>query len=190
MPLRIASTVFLVELVSLAICELLNSDGYLFINHKIAYGFSCLKESGVYFVSFFLGGNDSIVSEEINSNFAESSVSHLLISISGYLFDTILVFFVVYNFQTSLYFGVLPIWMIVLWPSVAILFDEILIFLSKHKIIAVVLSSILGPLTYFAGSPLGLININNLFLFFVLMTFFWAILMIFYLNYIIKIKFN
>ena len=114
----------------------------------------------------------------------------LSISIMGYLFDTILVFFEVYNFQTSLYFGVLPIWMIVLWPSFAILFDEILMFLGKYKVIAVILSSILGPLTYFAGSPLGLININNSFVFFILMIIFWSILMIFYLNYIIKLKFS
>ena len=114
----------------------------------------------------------------------------LLISILGYLFDTILVFFEIYNFKTSLYIGVLPIWMIVLWQSFAILFDEILIFLSKYKIIAVILSSLLGPLTYFAGSPLGLININNLVVFFILMIVFWAILMIFYLNYILKLKFN
>ena len=39
--------------------------------------------------------------------------------------------------------------MIVLWPSFAILFDEILVFLSKYKIIAVILSSILGPLNLF-----------------------------------------
>ena len=127
----------------------------------------------------------------VNSDNKNKTIQIVLsISILGYLFDTILVFFEIYNFQTSLYIGVLPIWMIVLWPSFAILFDEILIFLSKYKIIAVILSSILGPLTYFAGSPLGLININNLFLFFVLMVFFWAILMIFYLNYIIKLKFN
>ena len=113
-----------------------------------------------------------------------------LISFIGYLFDTSLVFFKIYNFQTSLYIGVLPIWMLVLWPSFAILFDEILIFLSKYKIIAAILSSILGPLTYFAGSPLGLISINNLFLFLILMIVFWGILMIFYLNYIIKLKFN
>ena len=112
------------------------------------------------------------------------------ISLLGYLFDTSLVFFEIYKFQTSLYIGVLPIWMLVLWPSFAILFDEILIFLTKYKIIAVILSSILGPLTYFVGSPLGLININNLSLFFILMIIFWAILMIFYLNYIIKLKFN
>ncbi len=114
----------------------------------------------------------------------------LLISIIGYLFDTILVFYEIYNFQTSLYIGVLPIWMIVLWPSFAMLFDEVLLFLSKYRIIAVILSSILGPLTYFAGSPLGLINIKDLFLFFILMIVFWAILMIFYLSYIIKLKFN
>ena len=112
------------------------------------------------------------------------------ISITGYVFDTILVFFEIYNFKTSLYFGVLPIWMIVLWPSFAILFDEVLIFLSKYKINAVMLSSILGPLTYFAGSPLGLINVNNLILFIILMVIFWAALMISYLKYLSKLKFN
>ena len=127
----------------------------------------------------------------INSDNKKKTIQTvLLISILGYLFDTILVFFEIYNFKTSLYIGVLPIWMIVLWPSFAILFDEILIFLSKYKIIAVILSSILGPITYFAGSPLGLININNLVVFFILMIVFWAILMIFYLNYILKLKFN
>ena len=127
----------------------------------------------------------------INSDNKKKTIQTvLLISILGYLFDTILVFFEIYNFKTSLYIGVLPIWMIVLWPSFAILFDEILIFLSKYKIIAVILSSILGPITYFAGSPLGLININNLVVFFILMIVFWAILMIFYLNYILKLKIN
>jgi len=126
--------------------------------------------------------------DSVNKNKTIQTV--LSISIMGYSFDTILVFFEIYNFQTSLYVGVLPIWMIVLWPSFAILFDEILIFLSKYKIIAIVMSSILGPLTYFAGSPLGLININNLFLFFTLMIIFWAVLMFFYLNYIIKLKIN
>ena len=127
----------------------------------------------------------------INSNNKKKTIQTvLLISILGYLFDTILVFFKIYNFKTSLYIGVLPIWMVVLWPSFAILFDEILIFLSKYKIIAVIVSSILGPLTYFAGSPLGLININNVVVFFILMIVFWAILMIFYLYYILKLKFN
>ena len=127
----------------------------------------------------------------VNSeNKKKTSLIVFLISLMGYLFDSFMVFFEIYNFKTSLYVGVLPIWMIVLWPSFAILFDEILVFLSKYKVIAVILSSILGPLTYFAGSPLGLININNFFVFFILMIVFWAVLMIVYLNYIIKLKFS
>lgn len=121
-------------------------------------------------------------------NKAKISLIVFLISIIGYLFDTILVFFEIYSFETSLYFGVLPIWMIVLWPSFAILFDEILTFLIKYKTISVFLSSILGPLTYFAGSPLGLINIDNLLIFFSLMIIFWGSLMFFYLNFLLKIK--
>ena len=110
------------------------------------------------------------------------------ISIIGYLFDSILVFFQIYNFETSLNFGFLPIWMIVLWPSFATLFDEVFRFLSKYKLAAVLLSSILGPLTYFSGDPLGLIYINQIFLFFILMVIFWASLMIFYLNFLIKLR--
>ena len=112
------------------------------------------------------------------------------ISIIGYLFDTILVLFKIYNFETSFSFGVLPIWMIVLWPSFAILFNEVFVFLSRYKFIAILLSSVLGPLTYYAGSPLGLININNIFLFLILMVIFWATLMFFYVNILVKLEFK
>ena len=125
-----------------------------------------------------------------SNNKKKMVITVFFISITGYIFDTILVFFQIYSYATSLYFGLLPIWMIILWPSFAILFDEVLIFLSKYKIIALLLSGILGPLTYFAGSPLGLIYINNLFLFFILMIIFWVTLMIFYLNFLLKLKFN
>lgn len=113
-----------------------------------------------------------------------------LISIPGYLFDTTLVFLEIYSFETSMNFGLLPIWMLVLWPSFATLFYEVFTFLSKYKLIAIILSGILGPLTYYSGSPLGIININQISLFFILMIFFWIILMIFYLNYLVKLKFN
>ena len=128
-----------------------------------------------------------ILNSENKKNFF---ITVFLISILGYLFDTILVFYKVYYFETSLNYGFLPIWMIILWPSFATLFDEIFVFLSKYKIIAVLLSSILGPLTYFAGSPLGILYINNLSLFFVLMIIFWAALMFFYLNIVLKFKLN
>ncbi len=112
------------------------------------------------------------------------------ISTIGYLFDSLLIIFKIYSFDTSFYFGFLPIWMLVLWPSFAILFDEVFTFLSRYKVSAVLLSSILGPLTYFSGETLGLININQIFLFFILMIIFWSTLMIFYLSFLIKLKFN
>jgi len=112
------------------------------------------------------------------------------ISIIGYLFDTILVLLQIYKFETSFNLGFLPIWMLVLWPSFAILFDEVFIILSKYKLIAILLSSIIGPLTYFSGDPLGIISINQIFLFFILMIIFWAVLMIFYVNILVKLKFN
>ena len=112
------------------------------------------------------------------------------ISVVGYLFDSILVNLKIYNFDSSLLFGWLPIWMLVLWPSFATLFDEVFVFLSKYKLIALLLSAVLGPLTYYSGSPLGIIYINQLFLFFILMTTFWTFLMLFYLNYLLKVKFN
>ena len=112
------------------------------------------------------------------------------ISIPGYLFDSVLVFFNVYNFDTSFSFGFLPIWMLILWPSFASLFDEVFIFLSKYKVAGVLISSILGPLTYYTGYPLGLIEINEFNLFSLFMISFWALLMFYYLNFLIKFKFD
>ena len=114
----------------------------------------------------------------------------LLISIPGYFFDSILVYFKVYNFNSSHYFGLLPIWMLVLWPSFASLFDEVFTFLYKYKLLAVFLGSILGTLTYYSGHPLGLIIINKFYLFCSFMIVFWGLLMIYYLNYLIKFKFD
>ena len=113
-----------------------------------------------------------------------------LISITGYFFDSILVNFEIYSFNTSLYVGFLPIWMLVLWPSFASLFDEVFTILSRFKLMGILLSAILGPLTYYSGVPLGLVNIEKILLFFVLMIIFWSLLMIFYLNFLLKQKFN
>jgi len=112
------------------------------------------------------------------------------ISLIGYLFDSLLILFQIYNFYTSLNLGFLPIWMLVLWASFATLFDEVFTFLSKYKLLAVMISSIIGPLTYYSGYPLGLIIINQFYLFFLLMMIFWGFLMIFYLNFLIKFKFD
>ncbi len=110
----------------------------------------------------------------------------LLITIPGYFFDTILVFFNIYQFHNSFILGTLPAWMIILWLSFSTLFDEILIFLKNYKKSALVLSCTIGPITYYLGEPLEIISINNIFLFFILMVSFWFLLMFYYLELILK----
>ena len=110
----------------------------------------------------------------------------LLISVPGYFFDTLLVYFQIYDFETIAKFGTLPLWMIVLWFSFSTLFDEILTFFKSYKILGIILSGVLGPLTYYLGEPIGLIKIYNFQIFIISMVLFWMILMFYYLNYVIK----
>ncbi len=110
----------------------------------------------------------------------------LLISIPGYLFDTMMIFLSVYEFNSTLYLGILPLWMTVLWLSFSTLFDEILQFFKKYKILGIILSGVLAPLTYYLGYPIGIISINNVTIFFVAMITFWVLLMIYYLEILLK----
>ena len=109
-----------------------------------------------------------------------------LISIPGYLFDSLMVYFSIYKFNTSFVIGTLPIWMPILWLSFSTLFDEILVFFQKIKLIGICLSGLLGPLTYYLAETLNVLSINNIILFVILMVVYWSLLMIFYLNYILN----
>ena len=110
----------------------------------------------------------------------------LYISIPGYLFDTIMVYYSIYEFNTSLIIGTLPPWMIILWLSFSTLFDEILTVFKKHVFKGILLSSVLAPLTYYFGDPIGIIVISNYLLFFLFLISFWALLMIYYLKIVLK----
>ena len=110
----------------------------------------------------------------------------LLISIPGYLYDSFLVYFQIYEFTSSLIVGTLPLWMIILWLSFSTLFDEILIIFKKFKKMGLFLSAVLGPTTYYLGEPIGIILINDKILFFSLMFSFWLFLMLYYLQIVIK----
>ena len=112
----------------------------------------------------------------------------LLISVPGYFFDTLLVYFQIYEFNSIFIFGTLPLWMIVLWLSFSTLFDEILVFFKNYKVLGIILSGILGPLTYYLGEPIGVLNIYNYQTFIITMIIFWMMLMTYYLNYVIKIN--
>ena len=136
---------------------------------------------GVYVGSLYL-----IIFFYFNKKKANFFKLSLSISIPGYFFDTLMVFLSIYNFNVNPIIGTTPIWLVILWLSFSTLFDEILIIFKKYKLIGIVLSGILGPLTYYLGQPLGIITINNIFLFFIFMIIFWILLMIYYLQLILK----
>ena len=108
------------------------------------------------------------------------------IALLGYLFDSTIVYFNIYEFNSNLKFGVLPIWMLVLWISFSILFDKVLVFLRNYQKLGIFFSALLGPFTYYSGVPLGLIEIYNIYIFIFVMIFFWSFLMLFYLKVILK----
>ena len=110
----------------------------------------------------------------------------IYISLPGYLFDTVIVYFAIYEFKDTFIFGTIPLWMLVLWPSFSTLYDEILVFLKKYKFFGIILSCIIGPFTYYLGEPLEVIKINNYVLFFLTMISFWGLLMFYYLEIILK----
>ena len=130
----------------------------------------------IFFVTYFY----------FNQNKQKFIQTSLLISVPGYMFDSLMVYFQIYEFESIIKFGTLPIWMIILWLSFSILFDEILIFFKNYKILGIILSGILGPLTYYLGEPIGVLNIYNLHAFIILMILFWMILMFYYLKFVIR----
>ena len=132
---------------------------------------------GIIFLIIYLFFNQN------KKKFVKISLS---ISIPGYIFDSLLVYFQVYDFETIAKLGTLPLWMIVLWLSFSTLFDEILTFFKRYKILGIILSGVLGPLTYYLGEPIGVIKIYNFQFFIISMISFWMILMVYYLYYLVK----
>ncbi len=137
-------------------------------------------------LGFYVGSVYLILFYYYNKNRINFFLMSIYITVPGYFFDTLMVYFSIYNFNTSLVLGFLPAWMIILWLSFSTLFDEILIIFKNYKFIGIFLSGTLGPLTYYLGDPIGIISINNIYLFFITMISFWVLLMIYYLKIILK----
>jgi len=109
-----------------------------------------------------------------------------LIAIPGYLFDSMMIYLSIYQFNSSEVIGMLPSWMIILWLSFSTLFDEILVVFKKYQFLGIIFSIILGPFTYYLGEPIGVILINEFLFFFTFMILFWFLLMIYYQRIILK----
>ena len=136
---------------------------------------------GVYFGILYL-----LLFFYFNKNKIKFLKISLYISVPGYSFDTLMVYFSIYEFNSSFIFGTLPIWMIVLWFSFSTLFEEILTFFRTNILIGALISGVLGPLTYYLGEPIGVISISNILLFFVFMIVFWVLLMVYYIKIVLE----
>ncbi len=136
------------------------------------------------FLGFYVGVIFFLIYFYFTQNKKKFLKISILIAVPGYFFDTFMVYFQIYEFNTSTKFGTLPLWMIVLWLSFSTLFDEIFYFFKNYRLFGIVLSGILGPLTYYLGEPIGVLNINNFNIFLFSMIFFWTFLMVYYLNYV------
>ena len=162
----------------------LTLTGYQLTWLGCVFGESTFKEPllGIYIGCLYL-----LLFFYFNKNKIKFLKLSLLISIPGYVFDSLMVYFSVYEFNSSILIGTIPVWMLLLWPSFSTLFDEILVFFKKYSFFAIILSSISGTVTYFLGEFIDVISINNYYLFFINMIVFWGLLMIYYLTLLLKI---
>ncbi len=161
----------------------LTLTGYQFTWLACVFGESKFNQP---MLGIYIGVTYLLIFFYLNKNKTRFLKISFLISLPGYLFDSIMVYFSIYIFDTIFIIGTLPIWMMVLWLSFSTLFDEILIFFERFKILGVVMSGSLGPITYYLGEPIGILNINNIILFFTCMIIFWSLLMAFYLKFVVR----
>ena len=112
----------------------------------------------------------------------------IIISLVGYLFDTILGFSQLFVINSKVIVGFLPIWFLVLWPSFATLFVDVFSFLKNRSILALLLGSFMGPPTYYFGIILGIAKSNDVVLTITIMAIFWGLLFYLYSIYLKKIN--
>ena len=155
--------------------------GYQFTWLACVFGEKYFLNLGIYIGLIYLA-----LYLYFSKNKKRSLLICFLIAIPGYLFDSMMIYLSIYQFNSSEVIGMLPSWMIILWLSFSTLFDEILVVFKKYQFLGIIFSIILGPFTYYLGEPIGIILINQFLFFFTFMILFWFLLMIYYQRIILK----
>ena len=155
--------------------------GYQFTWLACVFGEKYFLNLGIYLGLIYLA-----LYLYFSKNKKRSLLICFLIAIPGYLFDSMMIYLSIYQFNSSEVIGMLPSWMIILWLSFSTLFDEILVVFKKYQFLGIIFSIILGPFTYYLGEPIGVILINEFQFFFTFMILFWFLLMIYYQRIILK----
>ena len=159
----------------------LTLTGYQFTWLACVFGEKYFLNLGIYVGLIYLA-----LYLYFSKNKKRSLLICFLIAIPGYLFDSMMIYLSIYQFNSSEVIGMLPSWMIILWLSFSTLFDEILVVFKKYQFLGIIFSIILGPFTYYLGEPIGIILINQFLFFFTFMILFWFLLMIYYQRIILK----
>ena len=126
--------------------------------------------SGIIFLLFFIFS----LKEKL------SAIKIIFIfALIGYSFDSLLSYlgFYVINAQVNILF--LPLWFLILWPSFCCLFINVLTFLKSKRLLALILGSVGGPLSYYSALSAGLATVMNIEVF-LLISLFWALIMFAY----------
>tara|TARA_B110000014_G_C19644250_1_gene339392 strand:- start:13 stop:525 length:513 start_codon:yes stop_codon:yes gene_type:complete len=108
-------------------------------------------------------------------------------SIIGYGFDSILSYFEFYNINASTKLFLLPIWFIVLWLSFCCLLVNVLTFFKNYPKLSFFFGFTLGPISYYAGIPIGLVKAYGPESFILIGTF-WGLMMFVYSQYALNKK--
>ena len=115
----------------------------------------------------------------INKNISKNFKIIFFFSLSGYIFDSVLSFFELYQINSKINFLFLPLWFLVLWPSFCCLLIDVLKFLRNKKFFSLTLGAFFGPLSYYVGVTSGLASAAGV-VTFLLLSIFWSLLMFFY----------
>ena len=140
----------------------------------------------IYFnswIGFFVGIIYLLLFFLFQINRTRSLYIIIIFSSAGYIFDSLISLFSFYKINSEINFLFLPIWFIVLWPSFATLLIETLSFLKKKYLLSIFFGGIGGPTTYYFAAKTDLAIVNNYYLTFIPMIFFWSFLMFFYSHY-------
>ena len=162
------------------------------INYKnilIVVGFKITWISSIFgelyinsWIGFIAGSIFILIAFYHQQNKIYSLYAILIISLSGYLFDSIMSYNKYYLINSEINFLFLPLWFLTLWPSFSLLLLNFSSIIINNKAISVFISGLIGPLTYYTGVSIDLVSISGPDIF-ILISIFWISLIYFFAKY-------
>lgn len=139
---------------------------------------------GEFYNNSFIGVIIGIIYLIIYFFFIQNKINYIkfcfLFSLIGYSFDSLMAYKGYYYIKSDKILGYLPLWLIVLWPSFTTILYSVFNFLENKIILSFIIGIVIGPITYYSGIFLDISFSKNLFFYFMLLSIFWGLLLVFY----------